>query len=91
MPVDGEDFLPGPGPWASALGRQLILLFLLGFGAMAVWPMRETVTASGVVRPTGENNVIQSEQGGTLQRVLMKPNQVVQPGDLLAVFDSRSV
>jgi multidrug efflux pump subunit AcrA (membrane-fusion protein) len=91
MPVDGEDFLPGPGPWASALGRQLILLFLLGFGAMAVWPMRETVRASGVVRPTGENNVIQSEQGGTLQRVLMRPNQVVQPGDLLAVFDSRSV
>lgn len=91
MPVDGEDFLPGPGPWASALGRQLILLFLLGFGAMAVWPMRETVRASGVVRPTGENNVIQSEQGGTLQRVLMKPNQVVQPGDLLAVLDSRSL
>lgn len=90
MPVDGEDFLPEPGPWASALGRQLILLFLLGFGAMAVWPMRETVKASGVVRPTGENNVIQSEQGGTLQRVLMRPNQVVQPGDLLAVFDSRS-
>jgi HlyD family secretion protein len=91
MPVDGEDFLPGPGPWVSALGRQLILLFLLGFGAMAVWPMRETVRAFGVVRPTGENNVIQSEQGGTLQRVLMRPNQVVQPGDLLAVFDSRSV
>ena len=91
MPVDGEDFLPGPGPWVSALGRQLIFLFLLGFGAMAVWPMRETVRAFGVVRPTGENNVIQSEQGGTLQRVLMRPNQVVQPGDLLAVFDSRSV
>jgi multidrug resistance efflux pump len=91
MPVDEQDFLPAPGPWASALGRQLILLFLLGFGAMAVWPLRETVRALGVVRPTGENNVIQSEQGGTLQRVLMRPNQIVQPGDLLAVFDSRSL
>jgi multidrug efflux pump subunit AcrA (membrane-fusion protein) len=91
MAVDEQDFLPAPGPWTSALGRQLILLFLLGFGAMAVWPMRETVRALGVVRPIGENNVIQSEQGGTLQRVLMKPNQVVQPGDLLAVLDSRSL
>jgi HlyD family secretion protein len=91
MAVDEQDFLPAPGPWTSSLGRQLILLFLLGFGAMAVWPMRETVRALGVVRPIGENNVIQSEQGGTLQRVLMKPNQVVQPGDLLAVLDSRSL
>ena len=89
MGVSGDDFLPGPGPWASALGRQLLVLMLLGGGALALWPMRETVKAAGVVRPSGENTVVQSEQGGTVLRVLLRPNQAVRSGDLLAVFDSR--
>jgi HlyD family secretion protein len=51
--------------------------------------MRETVTAPGVVRPTGENTLVQSEQGGTVQRVLLRQNQSVRAGQLLAVFDRR--
>ena len=89
MGVSGDDFLPGPGPWASALGRQLLVLITLGVLALAVWPMRETVKAPGVVRPSGENTVVQSEQGGTVARVLLRPNQTVRVGELLAVFDSR--
>jgi HlyD family secretion protein len=89
MGVSSDDFLPGPGPWASALGRQLLVLLVLGSGALALWPMRETVKAAGVVRPSGENTVVQSEQGGTVLRVLLRPNQQVRVGELLAVFDSR--
>jgi multidrug efflux pump subunit AcrA (membrane-fusion protein) len=89
MGVSNEDFLPGPGPWASALGRQLVVLLLLGSGALALWPMRETVKAAGVVRPRGENTVVQTELGGTVLRVLLRPNQPVRAGELLAVFDSR--
>ena len=89
MAVSSDDFLPGPGPWASALGRQLLVAFTLGGLALAVWPMRETVKAPGVVRPSGENTSVQSEQGGTVQQVLLRPNQVVRAGQLLAVFDTR--
>ena len=53
--------------------------------------MRETVRADGAVRPSGENSVVQSEQGGTLQRVLVQPNQSVRAGSLLAEFDNRSL
>ncbi len=88
-PVSGDDFLPGPGPWASALGRQLLLLLSFGALALALWPMRETVKAPGVVRPVGENTLVQSEQGGTVLRVLLRQNQSVRRGDLLAVFDTR--
>lgn len=87
--VSPDDFLPGPGPWASALGRQLLVLLSVGGLALAIWPMRETVTAPGVVRPRGENTLVQSEQGGTVQRVLLRQNQTVRAGELLAVFDSR--
>lgn len=89
QPVSSDDFLPGPGPWASALGRQLLVLIGFGGLALAFWPMRETVTAPGVVRPRGENILLQSEQGGTVQRVLLRQNQSVRAGELLAVFDTR--
>lgn len=87
--VSSDDFLPGPGPWASALGRQLLVLLGVGALALAIWPMRETVSAPGVVRPRGENTLVQSEQGGTVRRVLLRQNQSVRAGELLAVFDSR--
>lgn len=89
MGVSGDDFLPGPGPWAAALGRQLLLLMVVGGISLALWPMRETVKAPGVVRPAGENTLVQSELGGTVRRVLLRPNQAVRAGELLAVFDSR--
>jgi len=86
-----DDFLPQPGPWASSLGRWLLTLTLLGGGALALWPMRETVRAEGAVRPSGENAIVQSEQGGTVLRVLVQPNQRVRAGSLLAEFDNRSL
>jgi multidrug efflux pump subunit AcrA (membrane-fusion protein) len=91
METSAEDFLPQPGPWTSSLGRWLLTLTLMGSGALALWPMRETVRAEGAVRPLGENSVVQSEQGGTLQRVLVQPNQSVLAGSLLAEFDNRSL
>ncbi len=89
MVTTADDYLPSPGPWASRLGRQLLVAVLVGSAALGVWPMRETVRASGMVRPSGENSVVQSEQGGSLQQVLVKPNQQVRVGAVLAVFDSR--
>lgn len=89
MVTTADDYLPGPGPWASLLGRQLLVAVLVSSAALGFWPMRETVRASGVVRPSGENSVVQSEQGGSLQQVLVKPNQDVRIGAVLAVFDSR--
>jgi multidrug efflux pump subunit AcrA (membrane-fusion protein) len=89
MVTTSDDYLPGPGPWASLLGRQLLVAVLISSSALGFWPMRETVRASGMVRPSGENSVVQSEQSGSLQQVLVKPNQDVRMGAVLAVFDSR--
>lgn len=91
MVTTADDFLPPPGPWASGLGRWLLAMMVLGGGALTLWPMRETVRADGAVRPSGENSVVQSEQGGTLQRVLVQPNQSVRAGSLLAEIDNRSL
>lgn len=86
--MDSEDLLPAPGPQSSALVQHVLLLLTAAALAVAVWPMRETVKAPGIVRPEGENTLLQSESGGRLARVLLRPNQTVQSGQLLAVFDT---
>lgn len=87
-PMDSEDLLPSPGLQSSALVRQVLILFSAGALAIAFWPMRETVKAPGIVRPEGENTLVQSEAGGRVSRVLLRPNQTVQRGQLLALFDT---
>jgi multidrug efflux pump subunit AcrA (membrane-fusion protein) len=84
----GDEFLPGPGPWAAQLGKALLVLISLSGVALVVWPLNETVRASGVVRPVGENTSVQSELGGTVAEVLLRPNQTVVAGQLLARLDA---
>lgn len=86
--MDSDDLLPSPGPQSSALVRHVLALISVAAVAVAVWPMRETVKAPGIVRPEGENTLLQSEAGGRLAQVLLRPNQTVRQGELLAVFDT---
>lgn len=85
--TSAEEFLPAPGRWAASLARALLLAVAVGGASLLVWPMRETVRASGLVRPSGENTVLQSEFGGRLRRVAVRANQTVQRGQLLAVIE----
>ncbi len=82
-----DEFLPGPGRWAGGLTRALLLTLAAAGLSLSVWPLRETVRAAGVVRPRGENSVIQSELGGTVQAVLLRPDQTVAAGQVLARLD----
>lgn len=86
-----DDFLPAPGSWANGLGHR-VLIALVGTGlALVIWPWQETVRASGVVRPTGENSLVQSERGGTVLAVLVQPNQRVIAGQVMARLDDRTL
>ena len=86
-----DDFLPAPGSWSRGLGHR-VLIGILGTGlALVVWPWQETVRASGVVRPTGENSLVQSERGGTVLAVLVQPNQRVVSGQVMARLDDRTL
>lgn len=82
-----DEFLPGPGRWAGGLSKALLATLLVAGGSLSIWPLRETVRAAGVVRPMGENSVLQSELGGTVQAVLLRPDQTVAAGQVLARLD----
>jgi multidrug efflux pump subunit AcrA (membrane-fusion protein) len=82
-----EDFLPTPGRWAAHLGQAILLAAIVGSASLLVWPLRETVRADGVVRPSGDNTRLQSEFGGRLRQVAVVANQTVRPGETLAVIE----
>ncbi|MEY4431771.1 MAG: hypothetical protein RLZZ533_1707 [Cyanobacteriota bacterium] len=89
--VATDHYLPPPGPWARRIGLQVLVAIGVLLGAAAVLPFEQTVRSQGVVRPSGENSLVQSRLAGKVQRVLMRPNQQVQPGQVLAVLDQASL
>ena len=89
VPASADDFLPPLGGWSRRLGTRLAAVSGLGLLVMIVLPWQETVRAQGVVRPIGENTVVQTERGGTVLEVLVKPNQQGKAGQAIARLDDR--
>lgn len=85
--VGADDFLPPPGQWSSSIGKRVAIALGAVVLASCVLPFEQTVRASGVVRPTGDKTLIQSQLPGRVEKVLFKPNQLVQRGQVLAVLD----
>lgn len=87
--ADVDQFLPPPGPWARAIGQRVVLAAGLLIVASCVLPFEQTVRASGVVRPSGDNTLVQTDQPGRVARVLVRANQLVRAGQVLAILDPR--
>jgi HlyD family secretion protein len=90
-PLQADDFLPELGGWSKTLGQRVLAVGAVSMLALAVWPWQETVRAAGVIRPAGENTIVQSQLDGVLARVWVKDNQQVKQGEPLAALDRRSL
>lgn len=90
-PLQADDFLPELGGWSKTLGQRVLAVGAVSVLALAVWPWQETVRAAGVIRPAGENTIVQSQLDGVLARVWVKDNQQVKQGEPLAELDRRSL
>ena len=91
MAFDTNDVLPGLGVWSKTLGRNVLLTATANLLALAVWPWQQTVRAAGVVRPSGENTLVQSRLDGSLAAVWVKENQEVSKGQALGSLDRRQL
>ncbi|MBU6345854.1 HlyD family secretion protein [Cylindrospermopsis curvispora] len=86
--VDNPQFLPPVSRWTSLAG-----IFLIGTVtsaiALASWvKYNVTVKVDAVVRPIGEVRVVQPEVEGTIKSILVKPNQTVKIGDVIAYLNT---
>lgn len=91
LPASAEDVFPDLSRPLRRLGWQLLAAVSVGAVAAMVWPFHETVRASGLVRPSGENTQVQTLLGGSVERVSVQANQQVRAGQVLAVLDMRAL
>jgi HlyD family secretion protein len=78
-PVDRWTSLSGM-VLAGAVGVAILLSTLLKYNV--------TIQAVAVARPAGELRLVQSEQEGTIQKTVAKPNQRVRRGEAIAYLDT---
>ena len=91
LPASAEDVFPALSRPLRRLGWQLLAAVSVSAVAGVFWPFHETVRATGLVRPSGENTQVQSLLGGSVERVTVRANQQVRAGQVLAVLDRRGL
>lgn len=71
--------------------KSVVLVVAAGFLAFLVWAwfaeLAEVATGQGRVVPTSREQVIQSLEGGILSKLLVRQDDVVQAGQILALLD----
>ena len=86
-------------PWGGREGerrilrkqKRLVQLVLLLIAVFFIWSylaiLDEVSTGLGKVVPTSQEQVIQSLEGGVLAALMVRENEVVEPGQILAQLD----
>jgi len=71
--------------------RSIVVTICVGMAAFLLWAwiaeLAEVSTGEGRVVPTSREQVIQSLEGGILAQLMVRQDDLVQPGQILAVLD----
>jgi HlyD family secretion protein len=86
-----DHYIPPPGVWAPSIGYKVLGALVILLAATVVFPYENTIRASGVVRPDGENSLIQSQLSSRVEKVLVKPNQKVRSGEPMILLERSSL
>ena len=89
--LNHEDVLPELGGWSRQVGRRVVATTAASALALAIWPWQQTVQTNGVVRPAGENTLVQSSLDGSVATVWVQENQHVRRGERLAELDCSAI
>ncbi|OBQ15691.1 HlyD family efflux transporter periplasmic adaptor subunit [Anabaena sp. AL93] len=89
--IETDNSLPPVSRWTSLAG-----LFLMGTVITSIYlsswvKYNVTVKAAAIVRPIGETRVVQSRIEGTVKSILVKENQIVKQGDVIALLDTEQL
>ncbi|MCF4970128.1 HlyD family secretion protein [Nostoc sp. CMAA1605] len=85
--IKSNEFLPPISNWIK-IGSLLLVGGVGGAIALSsIIEYRVTVPGQATIRPTGELRLVQAAMAGQVTKVLVKENQVVKKGDVLATID----
>jgi HlyD family secretion protein len=89
--IQSDEFLPPVSPWTSLAGIFLISSVGAGISLSSWVKYNVTIKASASVRPTGEIRLAQPKIEGTVKRILVKENQVVKRGEIIAYLEDEQI
>jgi HlyD family secretion protein len=85
--VTSEEFLPPVNRWIILSGLILAGTIATAIGFSSVTQYNIIVKAPAVVQPIGKIRLVESETEGTVRQILVKENQTVRRGDVIAYLD----
>ncbi|MGJ3253701.1 MAG: HlyD family secretion protein [Elainellaceae cyanobacterium] len=86
-PVSANDFLPPISRWTTTGGLVLIGIMGIALAIASVAKYKVTVKAPASIRPAGELRIVQAATTGAVTHILVKENQAIQSGDMIALID----
>ena len=86
-PVNDNEFLPPIGRWIIFGGLFVITAVGLAVPLASVAKYKETVKAQASLRPAGKLRIVQAATEGQILDILVRDNQTVKKGDLIATID----
>ncbi len=85
-PLQLDEFLPPMSRWIQGGTLLLVGLFVGAMSAAAVVEYNVTVQAGASVRPVQDVSIVQAAASSIIQQVLVKENQPIQQGEVIAEF-----
>ncbi|MEG3163990.1 HlyD family efflux transporter periplasmic adaptor subunit [Sphingomonas sp. PB2P19] len=86
-----DQLFDGDGAGRLRVARRMVWIIAALFAVGLVWAwfaaLDEVATGSGRVVPTSSEQVLQSLEGGILTKLLVRRDDIVQPGQILAQLD----
>ena len=89
--IGNDNSLPPISIWTSLAGVFLFGTVMTGIYLSSWVKYNVTVKANAIVRPIGETRVVQSKIEGTIKTILVKENQIVKTGDVIAILDTEQL
>jgi HlyD family secretion protein len=85
--LEANEFLPYIGKWIHIGGGVMVSMFVVAVSLTSVLYYNITVKVPATIRPLGELRLVQSAMTGTVKKIVVKEDQVVQKGEIIAFID----
>ncbi len=89
--IENDNSLPPISRWTSLAGLFLVGTVIASISLSSWVKYNVTVKAAAIIRPIGETRIVQSRIEGTVKTILVKENQVVKKGDIIALLDTEQL
>ena len=86
--IEHDNSLPPISPWTSLAGLFLVGTVVATISLSSWVKYNVIIKTAAIVRPVGETRVVQSKIEGTIKDILVKENQTVKLGDIIALLDN---